>query len=70
MTSAEIDHAMKHRLPVNYDGIRYARITEYVSWYDDRGRRRLSVGLLDRNGKCVVRVLADKTEIDGGTANG
>lgn len=62
MTSAEIDRCMKHRLPVVCDGIQYARITEYVSWYDGNGQRRLSAGLLDRNGKCVVRVLAEKVE--------
>lgn len=62
MNSAEIDHAMKHRLPVVYNEIRYDRIVEYVLWYNNYGDRKLSIGLLDQNGKCVVRVPAEKVE--------
>ena len=36
MTSAQIDAAMRDRLPVIYDGVRYDRILEYVAWYDDK----------------------------------
>ena len=61
MTSAEIDAAMRDRLPVVYDGVRYDRIQEYVAWYDERNRRRLSVVLLARN--CTVRVPANKVEL-------
>lgn len=61
MTSAEIDAAMRDRLPVVYDGVRYDRIQEYVAWYDERNRRRLSVVLLARN--YTVRVPANKVEL-------
>ena len=61
MTSAEIDAAMRDRLPVVYDGVRYDRIQEYVAWYDERNRRRLSVVLLACN--CTVRVPANKVEL-------
>lgn len=60
MTSAEIDTAMRRRCPVMYGGIRYDRIAEYVSWYDEKGRRQLSVVLLDRSGNCTVRVPAER----------
>lgn len=63
MNSQEIDHAMKHRLPVMCEGIQHTRITEYVSWYDNKGNRRFSVGLLDKNGKSVVRVPAEKVRM-------
>lgn len=62
MTSEHIHFAMKHRSPVVHNGIRYDRITEYVSWYNDKGQHRLSVVLLDAKGNCTVRVPADKVE--------
>lgn len=62
MDSKQIDHSMKHRLPVMCGGIRYDRIAEYVCSYDDNGKRILSVGLLDKNRNCLVRVLAKKVE--------
>ena len=60
MDSAHIDKAMKHRTPVMYDGVRYERILEYVSWYDSGGARQLSAVLLAKN--CTVRVPAHKVE--------
>lgn len=61
MDSKAIDAAMKRRLPVLYDGRRYERIAEYVSWYDREGRRQLSVVLLD--GRSSYRVPANKVEL-------
>lgn len=61
MDSKEIDRAMRLRLPVIYDGRQYERIDEYVSWYDDNGKRRLSCGLIRNN--CIVRVPADKVDL-------
>lgn len=60
MDSAQIDAAMRGREPVIYDGKRYDRITEYISWYDNNGNRRLSVNLL--HGRDSYRVPADKVE--------
>lgn len=58
MDSKEIDTAMRLRAPIMYDGRRYDRISEYVSWYDRKGNRQLSAVLLD--GRCAVRVAAEK----------
>lgn len=60
MTSKEIDAAMKRRCPVFYDGKRYDRIIEYISWYDNNGYRRLSAVLLQ--GRSSFRVPAEKVE--------
>ena len=61
MDSKEIDRAMRLRLPVVCDGVRYDRIQEYVSWYDDTGKRRLSCGIVRQN--YIMRVPADKVEL-------
>lgn len=61
MDSKAIDHAMKHKLPVVYEGNRYT-ISEYILSYDENGKRRLSVGLVA--GNSLVRVLADKVELE------
>jgi hypothetical protein len=61
MTSAEIDQAMRKRLPVVYDGRQYDRIDEYIAWYDRNGKRQLSCGLVRNN--CIVRVPADKVKL-------
>ena len=61
MDSKQIDAAMKRRLPVRYDGRRYDRILEYISHYDNDGKRKLSVSLLERN--AIYRVPADKVEL-------
>lgn len=61
MDNKQVDHAMRHRLPVVYDGKRYDRILEFVSSYDENGNRRLSVGLLQ--GRTLHRVPADKVEL-------
>lgn len=61
MDSKAIDHAMKHRLPVRWEGIRYEYIAEYVSWYDNKGNRQLSCGVVANN--CIVRVPADRVEL-------
>lgn len=60
MDSKQIDMAMRERLPVMYDGARYDRIIEYISFYNDRGEHRLSVTLLQ--GRTSYRVPADKVE--------
>lgn len=61
MDNKQVDHAMRNRLPVVYDGKRYDRILEFVSSYDENGNRRLSVGLLQ--GRTLHRVPADKVEL-------
>ena len=61
MDSKQIDSAMRKHLPVKYEGKRYERIVEYISRYDDQGRRTLSVGLLQGNN--LLRVLAEKVEL-------
>ena len=62
MDSKEIDRAMRDRLPVVYDGKRFEYIKDYISWYDDNRRRRLSVLLIDSKHH-AYRVPADKVEL-------
>ena len=62
MSSKEIDTAMRNRTPVMYDGKRYVRILEYIMWYDNQGKRKLSVVLL-ADGNYSVRVPAEKVEV-------
>ena len=61
MDSKQIDHAMKRRLPVKYNGMRYDRIAEYVSWYDNERKHHLSAVLL--LGRNSYRVPADKVDL-------
>lgn len=61
MESKQIDSAMKYHLPVMCEGKRYDCIAEYIMWYDDHGKRRLSVTLLQNNHS--YRVPADKVEL-------
>ena len=65
MDSRTVDEAMRKRLPVMYDGTRYDRIIEYISWYDRNRQRRLSV-VLQRQ-RYSVRVPADKVTLEEGT---
>lgn len=44
MDSKQIDTAMQEKTPVVFDGIQYKRILEFISWYDNTGKHRLSVG--------------------------
>lgn len=62
MDSKQIDRAMRLRLPVVYEGVRYERIREYISWYDTSGNHRLSVVL--QNGNLCIRVLAEKVQLE------
>ncbi len=62
MTSEEILRAMRRKQPVRAWGIEYRCIREYVLTLDDRGRQRRSVGLLDRNGSALVRVVSSAVE--------
>lgn len=61
MDSKTIDRAMRDRLPVMYEGRRYERISEYISWYTENKQHRLSVVLIERNGS--TRVPADKVAL-------
>lgn len=61
MDSKEIDRAMREGLPVLYGGKRYDRIIEYIAWYDDYGKRRLSVNL--QHGRSSYRVEAEKVDL-------
>lgn len=49
---------MQQEKPVVYNGIEYACIREYI--YDWRGK--LSLSLLDKNGRTLVRAPAEKVE--------
>ena len=64
MTSKQIDEAMKNRTPVYYNGEKYRRIIEYISWYDNSGSHKLSVVLLPMQDNYTVRVLADKVTME------
>ena len=61
MDSVQIDAAMRDRRPVIYNGQRYDRIIEYVSFYDNNRKHRLSVTLMQ--GRTSYRVPADKVEV-------
>lgn len=61
MDSKQIDAAMRNQTPVMYDGKRYERIIEFISWYDSRRKRQLSAVLL-ADGNYTVRVPAEKVE--------
>lgn len=50
---------MQHEKPVIYNGVEYACIREYI--YDWRGK--LSLSLLDKNGRTLVRAPAEKVEL-------
>ena len=60
MDSTQIHAAMRKRLPVQYDGRKYDRILEYISWYDDQNKHHLSAVLLI--GRNSVRVPAESVE--------
>ena len=60
MDSTQIHNAMRKRLPVQYDGRKYDRVLEYISWYDGSNKHHLSAVLL--SGRNSVRVPADKVE--------
>lgn len=61
MDSKQIDRAMRDKLPVVYEGVRFDYIQEYVMWYLS-GKRMLSVGLVV--GNSLVRAPADKVELE------
>lgn len=61
MDSRQIDVAMRNRTPVTYNGQKFVRILEYVSWYDAQSKRNLSAVLL-ADGNYTVRVPAEKVE--------
>ena len=61
MDSTQIHNAMRKRLPVKCDGIKYDRILEYVSWFDGNNKHHLSAVLL--SGRNSVRVPAEKVEL-------
>ena len=59
MDSKEIDIAMRNRIPVIYEDVKYDYIEEYTSKWKD-GKRLLSAGL--RLGRSLYRVPADKVQ--------
>lgn len=63
MSNAEIKAAMRDRLPVVCDGIEYAYIREYILTFDDNGNQHLSVGLMDKNMRSIVRVNLEKVRL-------
>ena len=63
MDSKQIDNAMRKRTPVMWRGKQYDRILEYVMFYDNAGKRRLSVVL--QGGRTSYRVPAEEvTEVE------
>lgn len=62
MDSKEIHRAMKLRLPVMYEGVRFERIDQYISHYDAAGKHLLSVRLIESN-RSSTQVLADKVTL-------
>lgn len=60
MDSKQLHSLMKLRRSVSYDGQKYDRIVELVSWYDINNQHHLSAVLL--SGRNTVRVPADKVE--------
>lgn len=66
MDSKQIDLAMKYRVPVMYEGRRYEYIEERVMWYDKRGKRHLSLGLVDKN--LLHRVPEEKVTLAEGVS--
>lgn len=61
MDSKQLHGLMKRGRAVSYDGKKYDRILELISWYDGQGKNHLSAGLI--SGQHYVRVPADKVEI-------
>lgn len=84
MTGAELKEALLKQTPViahirDAGDVLFPRIYEIVyrrSEYRDRGRISLSVGLIDKNGNCIVHVRArdvrsaeaEKNTADAGTS--
>lgn len=54
MTPREADEVAQKRLPIEYGGITYVRITEAGYRYDDKGQRSPFVQLLDKCGHSVT----------------
>lgn len=65
MDSKQIDAAMQAKAPVVYGGRQYRRILEYISWYDNSGKRQLSVVLEPAQGRYTVRAPASQVEPAG-----
>ena len=61
MDSKTIDDAMRRKLPVMCKGHKYERISEYIMWYDESGKRKLSLVLV--KGNTCIRVLAERVEL-------
>jgi len=57
----KVFEAMKKHLPVEHKGIEYERILDYILWYDDNGKLRQSVVLLQN--RSSVRVLVDEVTV-------
>ena len=60
---ARVHEAMRRKLPVKHNHIRYDRILEWISWYTDQGEHRVSVVLLEKRNS--VRVPVDEITILG-----
>lgn len=58
-----IHDAMRRRLPIMHNKIRYDRILEWVSWYTNQGEHRVAVVLLEKRNS--VRVPVDEITILG-----
>ena len=62
MTIDEMQQAMIRKLPVEYNGIRYARIEDYLFHIDERGVKKRSLNLVDGK-NCLVRAPFESVKI-------
>lgn len=63
MTGAELKAALLEECPVSYAGITYQKVTALIYRKAGKGTRiQISGELLDRNGRAVVVVPAEKIE--------
>ena len=61
MTNSEIKQALLSAAPVRYNGIRYT-VAEIV-YRSQKGQIIISVGLLDKNGNCLVYARPEKVSV-------
>ena len=63
MTPKEANEAARQLLPVIFDGMEFARITQVGVSYNDKGEGHYFVQLLGKNGNSVVNVQPSRCEI-------
>ncbi len=66
MESKDIIEAAQNRKPIEYNGVVYKEILEYILWFNEKREKQRSVVLLDKNGKTTVRAAANKIRLAEG----